>query len=141
MARKICGPDADPELLEWARRIAEAQVNLNRVRNIRRRMITRFLVDPSFQPLQVHRQRFRLLNMVLSGSRSRAAPIEVGEVKEMFNPKPPEGEEKLAIILEEKISELAALDRYERRALSKRKAAIRNFDAAQASARPRPSAK
>ncbi len=100
MARKISGPDADAELLEWARRIAEAEVDLKRVRNIRRGLITRFMVDPSFQPLQVHRQRFRLLNMVLSDSRSRAAPIEVGEVEEMFNPKPPEGEEKLAIILE-----------------------------------------
>jgi len=48
----------------------------------------------------------------------------------MLSPKPLEGEEKLASILEEKISEFAALDRYERRALSRRKAAIRNFDAA-----------
>ena len=141
MACKISGPDADAELLEWARRIAEAQVDLNRVRNSRRRLITRFLVDPSFQPRQVDRQRMRLLNWVLDGRRPPTAPIVVDEIKEMICPKPPEGEEKLAVILEEKLSELAALDRYERRALSRRKAAIRNFDAAQASARPRPSAK
>ena len=48
----------------------------------------------------------------------------------MLSQQPLEGEEKLASILEEKISEFAALDRYERRALSRRKAAIRNFDAA-----------
>jgi len=57
-----------------------------------------------------------------AGYRPRNLPIDVNAIKEMVSPKPPEGEEKLAIILEEKISQLAALDRYERRALSKRKA-------------------
>ena len=141
MARKICAADADAEMLEWARRIAEAQIDLNRVRASRRGLLTRLLVDPYYQPKQVQRQRFRLLNWVLGGYRPRNLSIDVDAIKEMVSPKPPEGEEKLAIILEEKISQLAALDRYERRALSRRKAAIRNFDAAHASARPRPSAK
>jgi hypothetical protein len=46
---------------------------------------------------------------------------------------PPESEEKLAAILTKNISELATLDRYERRTLSRRKAAIRNFDASRVS--------
>ena len=56
--------------------------------------------------------------------------IDVDEDGDVLSPKPHEGEEKPASILEQKISEFAALDRYERRALSRRKAAIRNFDAA-----------
>jgi hypothetical protein len=39
IANRIPGPDADEQMLEHARRIAEAQVDLNRVRNHRRRLI------------------------------------------------------------------------------------------------------
>jgi hypothetical protein len=130
MAHEICGSDADAETLEWARRIGEAQVDLNRVRITRRQLITRLFVDPGFQPTQVRRQQLRFAKMVLGGKRSRTLPIDVDELGHVLSPKPLEGEEKLAIILEENISEFATLDRYERRALSRRKAAIRNFDAA-----------
>ena len=52
MARKSPRPDEDGETLERARRIAEAQVDLNRVRNSRRQLITRLFVDPDYQPLK-----------------------------------------------------------------------------------------
>ena len=133
MAHRISGPCADVETVERARRIAEAQFDLNRVRSRRRLLITQFLVDPNFLPRHVHRLRLWLLHLAL-GARFRILPIEahkigVHKIKEIFRPMPPESEEKLAIILRQKISELATLDRYERRAVSRRKAAIRNFDA------------
>jgi hypothetical protein len=129
MARRISGSCADAKTVEQALRIAEAQFDLDRVRNSRRLLITQFLVDSNILPRHVHRQRLRLLHLAL-GARFRGPPIEVHKVKEIFSPMPSESEEKLALILTQKISELAALDRYERRALSRRKAAIRNFDAA-----------
>jgi hypothetical protein len=131
MARRISGPHADAETTERARRIAEAQFDLNRVRNSRRLLITQFLVNPGFVPRHVSRQRLRLLHLAL-GARFRGPPIGPHKIKKIFSPMPPESEEKLSAILGQKISELAALDRYERRALSRPKAAIRNFDAAQA---------
>ena len=91
MAHRIAGPDAYAETLECARRIAEAQVDLSRVRDCRRRSITTFFTGPNLEPL--------------------------------------EDDEMLAAIVEERASRLAAFDRYERRALSRRKFAIRRFDA------------
>ena len=91
IAYEIAGPNADAEALECARRIGEAQLDLNRVRDSRRRSITALWTDPNLEPL--------------------------------------EGDEKLAAILEERASRLGAFDRYERRALSRRKSAIRMFDA------------
>ena len=134
MACRISDPYADAETMEGARRIAEAQFDLNRVRDRRRLLIARFLVDPYFVPRHTRRLQLWGLHQAL-GARFRVLPIEVHEIgvhklKELFTPMPPESEEKLATILRQKTSELAALDRYERRALSRRKAAIRNFDTA-----------
>jgi hypothetical protein len=108
----------------------QAQVDLTRVRNRRRQLIARLLVDPAYQPAQVDRQQFRVIKMVPGGYRSRTLPVDGDAIDAMLSPKPLEGDEKLAIIFKEKISEFAVFDRYERRAMSKRKAAIRNFDAA-----------
>ena len=58
LARGISGPNADAETAERARRIAEAQFDLNRVRNRRRLLITEFLVYPYFVPRHIRRLQF-----------------------------------------------------------------------------------
>jgi hypothetical protein len=69
-------------------------------------------------------------NLVLSCLRRHGpnAPLP-DDVFEFLNSKP-EGPDKFATILVDKSRQLLALDRYERRALSRRKFAIRAFDAA-----------
>jgi hypothetical protein len=129
IARKIAGPNADAEALECARRIGEAQLDLDRVRDSRRRSITRLLTDPKYQPLSVLRQQLRLMKTIDRMERLRDAPFAIDEIEEMIRLEPLEGDEKLAAIVEEKALQLAAFDRYERRALSRLKFAIRKFDA------------
>jgi hypothetical protein len=61
--------------------------------------------------------------------RFRTVLPNIAEVGKGAHLEPPEGDEKIAAIVADRARELEALDRYERRALSRRKSAIRNFDA------------
>jgi hypothetical protein len=123
LARAIAGPDADPLRLEGARRIAQAQIDVRRVRRARYAM----LADPS-GPVKKPKARQligmakRLLRGGAADESLEAVLLALQGMKAQSRPTTPEaGIEGLA-------EELARLDRYERRALSRRKTAIRNFD-------------
>jgi hypothetical protein len=105
MAEEIAPGCQDPELIGRARRIAEAQVDLMRVARARRDIISAAMADPDGRP-------------VTSLTGRTATPGADG------------GAGKLAAILSDISARLAALDWYERVALSRRKRAIRAFDAA-----------
>jgi hypothetical protein len=103
LTRAIAGKASDGNSLELARRIAEAQIDLQRVRQARHQ----FFADR------------------LKG----AGPTRSLEKASGPNSASPVPHEFAGAILMEDFKELQAIDRYERRALSRRRFAIRALDA------------
>jgi hypothetical protein len=127
LAREIIGKDANLEIQELARRIAEAQIDLRRVRHARHQILSQALSDPDYESETMLAKKSALVIRCLR-RLGPSAPLP-DNVMEFVSSKP-QGPYKFATILADKARQLLALDRYERRALSRRKFAIRAFDVA-----------
>jgi hypothetical protein len=101
LPREIAGSGANAEIQDLARQIAEAQIDLRRVRYARHQFLTQTSAEPPGAPLE--------------------APAK-------FVTSVPEGLHKFATLLSQEAKQLLRMDRYERRAPSRRKFAIRAFD-------------
>jgi hypothetical protein len=121
LAREIAGPDANAEALELARRVAEAEIDLRRVRYARHQLLSSALSDPDYES---HARDALVYRCMRVDGPFTPMPYQVVE----FLESKPEGPVKLAMILADKARQLLAMDRYERRALSRRKFAIRVYD-------------
>jgi hypothetical protein len=115
LARQLIGTNASAEIKELARRIAETQIDLRRVRLARHQLFSQALGDPDPESEGM--------------PRTTSVLVWPDNVVEFLRPTP-DGSSKFATILADRTRRLLALDRYERRALSRRKFAIRAFDAA-----------
>jgi hypothetical protein len=126
LAREIAGADANAEIQELARRVAEAQIDLRRVRYARHQLLTRALSDPNYDSQANLWKKLRLMSSLLRLN----APEILKAVLTKFSTPLPQGPEKFAVILSQEAKRLLALDRYERRALFRRRIAIQAFDEA-----------
>jgi hypothetical protein len=134
IARAICdgaprgGPGAPPaELAYLARQVAEAQVDLMRVRRARHAILVRALDNPRYRsPRYLKRQIAMLAAVGELLMRGIAVPDDMR--KAAFGR--PQGALKFALVITDLAAQLARFDRYERRALSRRRAAVAAFDAA-----------
>ena len=124
LAHEISGADANAQLRELAHRVAEAQIDVRRVRYARHQLLSRALSDPHYDPrarvskkLVVTRTHWSATDIPL--------PHPVDVVTSTLG-----GTQNFAAILAQESERLLALDRYERRALSRRKCAIQAYDEA-----------
>jgi len=143
LAQRIAGEGAGEECLAYARRVAECQVDLHRIRRYRhRRMIealngiSRGSHDPcdvdgypvGLSELGVYEHMLKRMRSAFKNCKARStaqatrsrALVEAAPRAKRFRPEPAE-------VLAELAALLTKLDRYERRALSRRKSAMRAF--------------
>lgn len=124
LAREIAGTDARAEIQELARRAAEAQIDLRRVRYARHRLLSEALNDPYYESRADARMKISVLSRLL---RPKAPDIPIGTLS-AFLTATPKGPQKFAVILSREAKQLLRLDRYEQRALFRRKIALRALD-------------
>jgi hypothetical protein len=125
LALRIAGPKSDTERLVRARAIAEAQFTLDRVRVRRMRLLQE---PPPPSPSDV---KGRLQQPIDASELKPVEPlpfdIEIGE--KVLHRIPIDADQDLITTMDDQKLEFERLEYYERRALSRRKHAIRDFDA------------
>ena len=128
LARRIAGTDRSATNLAAARRVAEAQIQIVRVRNERVERLREAREDPSYQPSNTIHMSQKLAILLLERSRdSKRHAVEHSMIDQVVAWQLADAEQRRAAV--QKLAEtFAPLDLYQGRALSRHKSAVRAWD-------------
>ncbi len=126
LARQIAGPYASAHMQMLAGRVAEAQVDLRRIRYARHQFLSEASADRyRYESRALTRMKLKVIKQFLT---PELAEVPLPAFIQTCLTSSQEGPSKFATVLSKETKQLLALDRYERRALSRRKFAVRAFD-------------
>ena len=132
LARQIAGEHASTHIQILAYQVAQAQVDLRRIRYARHQFLAEALADRyGYEARALTRLKVKVMKQFLT-PKLAYVPLPGFIVK--FLTSAQEGPAKFATMLSKETKQLLAFDRYETRALSRRKFAIRALDEARGQA-------
>jgi hypothetical protein len=131
LADLLVHQEALPKIRELAYLVAAAQIDIVRVSKARYELVGNTLGDDGFETTWQRNNREMIMK-----HESELPPDSYQRVMTALVRKP-KGEEKVALVFSELSEQLLRLERYERRARSRRRKAIRAFDLA-TRRKPRP---
>ena len=108
LAREIAGPGANAETQDLARQVAEAQIDLRRVRYARHKLLSDALADPHYD----NRREKRAVLRRLLQKNAPDLPVDLAASLASLN-SPLQGPDKFATILSQEAKQLLAMDRQE----------------------------
>jgi hypothetical protein len=94
LAKEIAGPGTNAQIQELARQVAEAEIDLRRVRNARHQLLSRTLADPYYES-RANMRKAALLRLLL---QKNAPDLPEENVLQIVN-STPQGAHKFATIL------------------------------------------
>jgi hypothetical protein len=98
IALKLVGPAPDEALLDRARAVGEAQVDLNRVRARRNALVAQLLADPEYQPLSAHKNQLRKMRTIDRIQRISGTTFDLDDIEPLVELKPLKNDEKFATV-------------------------------------------